>query len=42
MISLRVEKDENIAFNIYFNDFTRETVLKGLKILSVLKDFKLD
>jgi hypothetical protein len=41
-MSFKVEKDENIAFNICFKDFTRETVRKGLKILNILRDFKFD
>lgn len=41
-MSFRVENDENIAFNICFNDLTRETVRNGLKILNVLSAFKFD
>jgi hypothetical protein len=36
-----MENDENIAFSINFNDLILDTVLKGLKILKVLNDFRL-
>lgn len=42
MISLSMLKDEKIAFNISLSDFTLDTVLKGLKILRILNDFKFD
>jgi len=41
-MSFSILKDEKIAFSMIFSDLTLETVLKGLKILRILKDFKFD
>lgn len=42
IISFSVAKDEKIAFSIFFNDLTLETVLKGLKILKALKPLRFE
>ena len=42
MISLSVLNEEKMAFNINFNVLTLETVLRGLKILKILRLFKLE
>ena len=41
IISLSIDRDENIALSIIFNDGTLEIVLKGLRILRVLNALKL-
>lgn len=41
MISLSIDNDENIALSMIFKEGTFEIVLKGLKILRVLRADKL-
>ena len=42
IISLSILNEEKMAFNINFRVLTLETVLKGLKILKMLKLFRFE
>jgi hypothetical protein len=41
-MSFSVVKEPKMAANIFFSDSTLATVLKGLRILSVLRELKLE